>query len=70
LHGYYGTAQLPLQCTGFCGISAYKNFKVAVYARAYEVQKMDSIQWLERIWNEISQQVNGSTKSTLKPIVT
>jgi len=39
-------------------ISGYKNFKVAVYARAYEVQKMDSIQWLERIWNEISQQVN------------
>jgi hypothetical protein len=36
----------------------YKNFKVAVYARAYEVQKMDSVQWLEPIWNEISQQVN------------
>jgi hypothetical protein len=36
----------------------YKNFKVAVYARAYEVQKMDSIQWLEKIWNEITQQVH------------
>jgi hypothetical protein len=36
----------------------YKNFKVAVYARAYEVQKMDSLQWLERVWNEISQQVH------------
>lgn len=35
----------------------YKNFKVAVYARAYEVQKMDSLKWLEPIWNEISQQV-------------
>jgi len=36
----------------------YKNFKVAVYARAYEVQKMDSLPWLEPIWNEISQQVH------------
>lgn len=35
----------------------YKNFKVAVYARSYEVQKMDSLKWLEPIWNEISQQV-------------
>ena len=36
----------------------YKNFKVAVYARAYEVKKMDSLPWLEPIWNEISQQVH------------
>lgn len=35
----------------------YKNFKVAVYARAYEVQKMDSLPWLDPIWNEISRQV-------------
>jgi hypothetical protein len=35
----------------------YKNFKVAVYVRAYEVQKMDSVQWLEKVWNEISRQV-------------
>ena len=37
--------------------NGYKNFTVAVYARAYEVQKMDSLQWLEPLWNEISQQV-------------
>ena len=37
--------------------NSYKNFQVAVYARAYEVRKMDSLQWLEPIWNEISQQV-------------
>ena len=37
--------------------NGYKNFQVAVYARAYEVRKMDSLQWLEPIWNEISQQV-------------
>jgi hypothetical protein len=35
----------------------YKNFEVAVYARAYEVQQMDSLQWLEPLWNEISRQV-------------
>ncbi len=37
--------------------NGYKNFEVAVYARAYEVRKMDSLQWLEPLWNEISQQV-------------
>ncbi len=37
--------------------NGYRNFKVAVYARAYEVRKMDSLQWLEPLWNEISQQV-------------
>ena len=37
--------------------AGYKNFTVAVYARAYEVQKMDSLQWLEPLWNEISRQV-------------
>jgi hypothetical protein len=37
--------------------NGYKNFTVAVYARAYEVRKMDSLQWLEPLWNEISQQV-------------
>ena len=37
--------------------SGYKNFTVAVYARAYEVQKMDSLQWLEPLWNDISRQV-------------
>ena len=38
--------------------NGYKNFKVAVYARAYEVRKMDSLQWLEPVWNEICQQVH------------
>jgi len=35
----------------------YKHFEVAVYARAYEVRKMDNLQWLEPLWNEIAQQV-------------
>ena len=38
--------------------NGYKNFTVAVYARAYEVRKMDSLQWLEPVWNEICQQVH------------
>jgi len=36
----------------------YKNFKVAVYARAYEVEKMNDLNWLEPIWTEISRQVH------------
>ncbi len=36
----------------------YKNFKVAVYARAYEVQKMDSLQWLDQVWDSLSHQVH------------
>jgi hypothetical protein len=46
------SANVPVQSG-----NGYKNFQVAVYARAYEVRKMDSLQWLEPIWNEISRQV-------------
>ncbi len=35
----------------------YKSFKVAVYARAYEVEKMSNLQWLDSTWNIISSQV-------------
>jgi len=50
-------ALLPsVAASAFSG-SGYKNFSVAVYARAYEVQKMDSLQWLEPLWNDISRQV-------------
>ena len=37
---------------------SYKNFKVAVYARAYEVRQMDDLKWLEPIWTMISNQVH------------
>ena len=47
---------IGIAATIFAG-NGYKNFKVAVYARAYEVRKMDDLQWLEPIWNEISQQM-------------
>ena len=35
----------------------YKSFKVSVYTRAYEVEKMSDPQWLESTWNTISSQV-------------
>ncbi len=37
---------------------AYKNFKVSIYARAYEVDKMKDIHWLDSTWNIISQQLD------------
>ncbi len=36
----------------------YNNFKVAVYARAYEVRQMNNTEWLRSVWNEISDQVH------------
>lgn len=36
----------------------YKNFKVAVYARSYEVVKMGDLQWIDSIWTIISAQVH------------
>lgn len=36
----------------------YKNFEVAVYCRAYEVEKMADPQWLESVWDTLSRQVH------------
>ena len=35
----------------------YQSFKVAVYARAYEVERMKDSHWLDSTWNIISSQV-------------
>lgn len=35
----------------------YKSFKVSVYTRAYEVEKMSDPEWLESTWKTISSQV-------------
>ena len=35
----------------------YQNFTVSVYARVYEVIRMDDLNWLEPRWNEMSRQV-------------
>lgn len=47
----YGAAALPAK-------PAYKNFKVSVYVRAYEVDKMKDPQWLDSTWTVISQQLD------------
>lgn len=36
----------------------YKGFKVSVYTRAYEVQKMEDPAWLESTWKTISSQLD------------
>ena len=46
---------LLVSITSFSG--NYKSFKVAVYTRAYEVEKMKNLHWLDSTWNIISSQV-------------
>jgi hypothetical protein len=36
----------------------YRNFRVAVYCRAYEVAKMNDLQWLEPVWEGITAQLH------------
>ena len=38
--------------------ATHKNFKVSVYVRAYEVEKMKDAQWLESSWKIISSQLD------------
>jgi hypothetical protein len=38
--------------------SAYDNFRVAIYCRAQEVQKMADPQWLEQSWQAVSREVH------------
>ena len=38
--------------------AGHKNFKVSVYVRAYEVEKMKDSQWLESSWKTISSQLD------------
>lgn len=45
-------ATCPLQA------GKYKSFKVSVYARAYEVDKMKDLHWLDSTWTVISRQVD------------
>jgi hypothetical protein len=40
------------------GQGKYKNFKVSVYTRAYEVQKMKDPKWLDSTWTVISSQLD------------
>jgi hypothetical protein len=36
----------------------YKNFDVAVYCRAYEVERMADLEWLNTLWDELSKQAH------------
>jgi hypothetical protein len=38
--------------------AGYENFKVAVYCRAYEVEKMSDLEWLKGVWDELSLQLH------------
>ena len=42
----------------FAFAQKYKNFNVAVYCRAYEVEKMGDLNWLTPVWDELSAQVH------------
>ena len=39
-------------------MTPFKNFKVAVYSRAFETAKMADPEWLASTWAEISRQVH------------
>lgn len=51
-----GTIMLLSCSTGL--FARHKNFKVSVYARAYEVQKMGDQHWLDSTWTVISRQLD------------
>ncbi len=52
----FAAAVLPTQIEAKSKTN-YKNFKVAIYTRAYEVQKMTDPEWLKSTWDVISNQV-------------
>lgn len=41
----------------YAGAQQHQNFKVSIYTRAYEVEKMKDSQWLDSTWRIISEQV-------------
>ena len=46
-------------CFALTSVEAkHRNFKVSVYVRAYEVDKMKDTQWLESTWKTISDQLD------------
>lgn len=52
-----GLLSFLLLCSSLAGQSKYGNFKVSVYTRAYEVEKMKDLEWLDSTWNIIASQV-------------
>ena len=52
---------LCMVCNMTMQAKAYESFKVSIYVRAYEVDKMKDIHWLDSTWNVISQQLQADT---------
>jgi hypothetical protein len=52
---FYSLCLLMVSAVVFSG--NYQGFKVAVYTRAYEVERMKDLHWLDSTWNIISSQV-------------
>lgn len=48
---------LCMVCNMTMQAKAYESFKVSIYVRAYEVDKMKDIHWLDSTWTVISQQL-------------
>ena len=44
---------LCMVCNMTMQAKAYESFKVSIYVRAYEVDKMKDIHWLDSTWNVI-----------------
>ena len=49
---------VALSLVSVAASASHKNFKVSVYVRAYEVEKMKDTQWLESTWKTISCQLD------------
>ena len=57
--GFFRTAAVLLALLAILPArAAHKSFKVSVYVRAYEVQKMKDRAWLESSWKIISDQLD------------
>lgn len=50
-------ASLMLLAAGSLMAGNYESFKVSIYTRAYEVEKMKDLHWLDSTWTVISQQL-------------
>ena len=45
-------------CAAITPAQSYDNFKVAIYSRAYETREMNDLEWLEKFWTELTNQVH------------
>ena len=54
---------LCMVCNMTMQAKAYESFKVSIYVRAYEVDKMKDIHWLDSTWTTVGsgQDLSGNT---------